>query len=186
MERVLREPKTATTTTTTTTTSRRALASTAPGVPPPSKDQEKTDDATVLGVGTVYSSTKDSNTGSVALFQPSFSNSSSRIKKKVKKAARLTLKVGELVVKTHMVEPLMRSAVEEWKNFNGFRSRAKAARRSKTLDWLEARAQTVRQEADAERQRRQDRQRTLQRTHAKQERAYSKLQDFLNEVRHLN
>lgn len=97
----------------------------------------------------MYSSTKDSGGNSVALFQPSFSNSSSGLKKKVKKAARLTLKVGELVVKTHMVEPLVRSAVEEWKSFNGFRSRAKAARRSKTLDWLEARAQTVRQEEDA-------------------------------------
>ena len=102
-------------------------------------------------MSTVYSSAKDSGGGSsiAALVQPSFSTSRAGLKKKARKAARVTLKVGELVVKTHIVEPLVRSAVEEWKSFNGFRSRAKAARRSKTLDWLEARAQTVRQEEDA-------------------------------------
>lgn len=40
----------------------------------------------------------------------------------------------------------MKKVVREWKSFNAFRDRHKDQRRSKTLDWLEDRVQTMRRE----------------------------------------
>ncbi|CAM9455198.1 unnamed protein product, partial [Ectocarpus fasciculatus] len=109
--------------------------------------------------------------------------SASRGFKKVRKTAMVTLRVGEYVVKTQVVAPVVTKAVQEWKGFNRFRDRHQAERRSKTLDWFEDRVATMKREEENMRQRKQKQQRTKRRAHLKQERSRTRREDFLNETR---
>eukprot|EP00903_Cladosiphon_okamuranus_P006356 g6226.t1 len=103
--------------------------------------------------------------------------------KKAKKTALLTLRIGEYVVKTQVVGPVVKKAVREWKSFNRFRDRRQAERRSKTLDWFEERVQTMKRKEGIKRQREQDERREKWRAHLKLERTQKQRSDFLNETR---
>ncbi|CBN79118.1 Hypothetical leucine rich repeat protein [Ectocarpus siliculosus] len=109
--------------------------------------------------------------------------SASRGFKKVKKSAMLTLRIGEYVVKTQVVAPVVTKVVQEWKGFNRFRDRHQAERRNKTLDWFEDRVATMRREEENMRQRKQEQRRTKRRAQLKQERSRTQREDFLNETR---
>lgn len=68
--------------------------------------------------------------------------------KKVRRAALLTLKVGELIVKQGIVTPIAKKGAQEWRSFHAYRDRRKAERRSHTLDWFEERVKVLLEEED--------------------------------------
>eukprot|EP00752_Nemacystus_decipiens_P014278 g12698.t2 len=126
-----------------------------------------------LGMHTARSSMQSSRTV----------QSTSRGLKKAKKTALLTLRIGEYVVKTQVVGPVVNKAIQEWKSFNRFRDRHQADRRSKTLDWFEERMQTMKREEGIKRQQEQDERRAKWRARLKMERTERQRSDFLNETR---
>lgn len=67
---------------------------------------------------------------------------------KVKQAAKLTIKIGEVIMAKGLVTPLTRKVAHEWKSFNGFRERHRTERRSKTLDWFEHRVEAKRRKEE--------------------------------------
>lgn len=74
--------------------------------------------------------------------------STTRGMKKVRRAALLTLKVGELIVKQGIVTPIAKKGAQEWRSFHAYRDRRKAERRSHTLDWFEERVKVLLEEED--------------------------------------
>lgn len=63
---------------------------------------------------------------------------------KAQRAARSTLKLGELIVKKRIIDVIRRKSVHQWKSLQAFRKRRRTSRRSKTLDWFEERARAAR------------------------------------------